>query len=293
MSRYKSVKNYFPLLVLIVLIIACIIGVYATKYIESYVVTLLIKTGLIVYTIYEIYYIISAVTIVYYVDDRYIYIKSFLNLRNVKVDFNNIRGYDIKQEMGVKLSGFNLGKMAIGRFFTENVGITRMFVTNDKNIMYFLCDDLSYAITPRDMEGMVMELKKHDISIKNQCHHKIKDSNLNRDPKFLIPFAISCIIVVLIVAVPSYLYFYEKLPYTMPLNFSINFAPLEMGTAKQFVFQQMIYGILNLILILCMYFAAQCNDKYYTKARYKYVIISLVTSIIFFIVQCRIIYLYI
>lgn len=292
MQKFKSVKNYYPVLFAIMLILLCITTFILSDYIDMYTLTVTLKVGIVVFTVYQTYYILSAITITYGIDDEYIYIKSFLNMRNVKIKINDIEGYVIKHEMGVKLSGFSFAGMAIGRNYLEGVGVTKMFVTSYENIIYILCENKNYCITPADVEGFILTLKKYDIKVKMSKDKITKENNLNKEKKFIIPMISSFLIIILTILVPFILYINGKLPNTMPLNFNVGFTPMETGIAKQFAFQQMVYGTMNLVVLLCMYLAANCNEKYELKSSYKYMYISLATSLITFIVQCRVLYVY-
>lgn len=292
MQKFKSVKNYYPLLFAILLVIICITTFILSEYIEMYILTVIFKIGILVFTLHQTYYILSAITISYCMDDDYIYIKSFLNLRNVKIKIKDIEGYVVKNDMGVKLSGFSFAGMAIGRNYLEDIGITRMFVTSNKNIIYILCKDISYCITPVDVEGFILTLKKDDIRVKVSRDKTIKENNLNRDKKFVIPLILSFLSIALIIFIPFLLYINGKLPETMPLNFNVGFTPMEIGISKQFAFQQMLYGSMNLVVLFCMYLAANCNQKYDLKSSYKYMFISLFMSVTTLIVQFRILYIY-
>jgi hypothetical protein len=66
-----------------------------------------------------------------------------------------------------------------------------------------------------------------------------------------------------------------------------------MGTSKQFVSKQLIYGIINMGILLCMFFAAFSHIKYDEKTAYIYIYISLIIAAVFFFMQIRIIFQYI
>jgi len=71
----------------------------------------------------------------------------------------------------------------------------------------------------------------------------------------------------------------------MPLNFDAKFNPIKIGTGKQFAFTQMIYGVLNMALLFCMYYASYFCAKYDRKSAYKYIYLALIVAMIFLIMQ--------
>jgi hypothetical protein len=78
------------------------------------------------------------------------------------------------------------------------------------------------------------------------------------------------------------------IPNNMPLNFDAKFNPIKMGTSKQFAFTQMIYGVLNMALLFCMYYASYFCAKYDRKSAYKFIYLSLIVAMIFLIMQFKI-----
>lgn len=83
-----------------------------------------------------------------------------------------------------------------------------------------------------------------------------------RTKKFLIPFLISSIIIIIMTLNPLILYLCNKLPLSIPLKFNAGFKPILFGSGKQFAFKQMVYGVLNMALLFCMYYAAYFYAKY-------------------------------
>ena len=76
----------------------------------------------------------------------------------------------------------------------------------------------------------------------------------------------------------------------MPLSFNSNFEPARYGTGKQFAFKQMIYGVLNMAILFCMYYASYFYAKYDRKSANKFIYVSFIVSIVFFLFQLRTIF---
>jgi hypothetical protein len=74
----------------------------------------------------------------------------------------------------------------------------------------------------------------------------------------------------------------------MPLSFNAKFQPTIMGTSKDFVFKQLEYGLLNMALVFCMYYAAHLNAKHHKKSAYKYMYFSLAILIVSLIIQQKV-----
>jgi len=80
------------------------------------------------------------------------------------------------------------------------------------------------------------------------------------------------IIILTLTLNPFILYLKHGIPDIMTLSFDANFSPIKMGTSKQFAFTQMVYGVLNMALLFCMYYASYFCAKYDRKSAYKYII---------------------
>lgn len=297
MKQYKPNKNFKTFLIIIALILINITVIYLSRYLTSYTMVILIKLLLILLDLYESYYIISTFTIRYMINDNFILINSFFGLRKVKITFEDIIGYkkisSEKEMQGIKLSGFAFKDIAMGRAFLEKLGLTRMYITSNKNVVVILTKEINYAITPEKTEKIINFLESKgivELSVSN-LKNKRKVS-LHNDKVFMIPLICSTIICFALVIFPFILYLKGKLHNIMPLSFDVNFNPTRTGTGKQFAFQQMMYGALNMALIFCMYFAAHFNAKYDKKSAYKFIYIALIISVTFLILQFKILAVY-
>lgn len=294
MGKYSAKKNMKPVLILLCLILLNMIGIYLTRYVLSYTILTLIEIMLVAFDLYELYYIISTFTISYEITDRSIIIKSFLQLRDVEINLKDIIGYKVSNghEAGVKLSGFAFIDIMVGRAFVKDLGLSRMYATSNHDIIYIITEDINYAITPVKTDKFIGVLQEMNLSCVDKKEVKELHSSLHRDKAFMVPFCIITLMCFLMVMIPFIIYLKGNLPYTMPLSFNMDFNPMKIGTGKQFAFQQMVYGGLNLSLLLCMYFAGHFNYKYDKKSSYKYIYISLLVTLTFFIMQIKILTIY-
>ena len=120
-----------------------------------------------------------------------------------------------------------------------------------------------------------------------------KYSGINKEKKFIILLVIASIITITLTANPYILYKSGKLHSArMPLSFDGNFVPVKYGTVRQFVFKQMSYGVLNMAVLFCMYYAAFFRAKYDKKTAYAFIIFSIILSSVFLIIQLKILYHY-
>lgn len=290
MEVYKSIKGsgiYSILGITVLYNILLFILLFLTN---SYEIWILLKITIIVFNIYQLYYILLCNSLTYSIDNDNLYITSALRIKRIKIPFNSIQGY--KKESGyikgIKLSGYGKNHFAIGRAIIDKVGITYMFVTSTKHIIYIKTEDISYGLSPENIFEFEKKLNNININPLNWEYKINKNINLYKDKKFFIPLVIVAIISLVITLTPIILYLYNKLPTMMPLNFNSEFVPIKFGTAKQFAFKHMVYGLLNMAILFCMYHAAYFFAKYDKKSAYKFMYIPLILSTVFFIMQIRI-----
>jgi hypothetical protein len=260
------------------------------KFTDSYIVDSLLKLMLISCNIYLAYYILLFTTLKCTIDDQNLKIYAMGSLKKVIVPLNKIEGYTTSSGniKGVKLYGIASNSFAIGRSVIDKIGISRMFVTDNKKIFHIKTKNMNYAVSPLDYKKFEDTLLQHDIQ---QVQWKYKPDNnykLHKDKHFTYPFIVVSIVILLLTLNPFILYLNQSLPSSMPLNFDAKFNQVKMGTGKQFAFTQMIYGVLNMVLLFCMYYASHFCAKYDRKSAYKYIYISLVVATIFLIIQFKI-----
>jgi hypothetical protein len=74
----------------------------------------------------------------------------------------------------------------------------------------------------------------------------------------------------------------------MPMSFDSKFTAIQFGTGKQFAFKQMVYGLFNMAILFCMYYAAYFCAKYDRKSSYKFIYISLILTLALLTIQIKI-----
>nr|WP_206154831.1 PH domain-containing protein [Clostridium muellerianum] len=258
--------------------------------VNSYEVLTIFRIAILVFNIYQLYYILICSSLKYSMDEENVYISSALKLKNIKIPFESIQGYQKAEGhiRGIKLSGYGKNHFGIGRAVIEKIGSTYMFITSTKNIIYLKTDDINYGLSPEDLHEFERNLNNNNINCINWEYRINKNVNLYKDKKFFIPFSIVAILVLIITLNPIALYFLNKLPAMMPLNFNSQFVAIKFGTAKQFAFKQMVYGLLNMAVLFCMYNAGYLCARYDKKSAYKFIYVPLILSLIFLIMQTRI-----
>jgi hypothetical protein len=258
--------------------------------VNSYILSSLLKITLIVSTLYQLYYILIYTTLKYAADDKNIYIINFIKM--LKIPFKEINSYKMENGNinGVKLSGFCTNSFAIGKSVIKKIGTTNMFVTTNKRIIYIKVNEKNYAITPNDYENFKNKLDYNNIKEDEWEQYQGKQISLHKDKSFMIPFVVASLVITVLTLNPFVLYLSNKLPSNMPLNFNSSFFPVDQGTGKQFAFNQMIYGVLNMAILFCMYYASHFCAKYDKKSAKKYIYISLLISTAFLLIQFRILH---
>jgi hypothetical protein len=259
-------------------------------FVDSYVVSSLLKLFLVLFNGYQLYYILLFATLKYGIDEEYIYIIDLF--KKIKISIAQIEGYQILNEKinGIRLSGFCTSDFALGKSFIKKVGTTNMFVTANKNIFCFKLGEKSYAISPAAYGEFKLLLEDKGVYQSEWEYKWNKGTSLHKDKSFMIPFFIVTIINIILTLNPFVLYLMDKLPATMPLSFDSSFLPLEIGKGKQFAFNQMVYGAFNMAIQFCMYYASHFYAKYDRKSANKFIYVSLAISVAFLLIQFRILY---
>ncbi|WPC42532.1 PH domain-containing protein [Clostridium sp. JS66] len=290
MQVYKSVKGSGVYYILGMSILGDLLLGVLLFLIDSYEVLSILKVATIVFNIYQLYYILICSSLKYFVDDDGIQILSVLKLKNIKIPFTSIQGYQKAQGhiRGMKLSGCGKNHFAIGRAIVEKIGSTYMFITSTKNIIYLKTDDINYGLSPENFHEFEKNLNDKNVNCISWEYKVNKNVNLYKDKKFFIPFSIVTVAVLILTLNPIILYFCNKLPAMMPLNFSSHFVVIKFGTSKQFAFKQMVYGLLNMAVLFCMYNAGYLCARYDKKSAYKFIYVPLILTFVFLIMQIRI-----
>lgn len=290
MEVYKPKQSYACYYILGLLLTGNLTAAIIAPFTNSYIIVNLIRVFMICYTIYCIYYLILVLTTNYYVTEEQIKIKCALKLKNITIDFKDIKAYSIQQDIikGVKLSGIGNSKFAFGKTIVDKIGLANMFVTNSHGILYLKTEEVNYGISPENFNEIENLLKQKNISLGDFDFKINKDIELHKDKKFFIPFIIVTLIIIFITINPFVLHLTQRLPSKMPLSFNQQFYPVEYGTGKQFAFRQMVYGVLNMIILVCMYYTSYFHAKYDKKSAYKYIYISLLIAFVFLLIQFNI-----
>lgn len=257
------------------------------KMVDSYVILSLIKVILILCNAFYIYHIGAWISVDYIIKDSYLIITAWGGLKKVKVKISDINSYTIQHGRikGVELSGISSNKFAIGRIVVKSLGTTRMFVTDNDNVFYLHTDDINYGISPKDVEGFEALLKAEGVENRTWTIEYNKVHKLYKEKKYIIPLVITSILILVITFLPITLYVVNKLPDVMPLAINGNLTVAKMGSDKQFAFAQMLYGILNMAVMFCMYFASHFCARYDKKTAYRYLYIALIVAVTFLYLQ--------
>ncbi len=290
MVIYKPAKGIGLYRLLGTMLIYNIFIILAVIFVDSYVISSLLKLFFVLFNIYQLYYIFLFTTLKYGIDDEFIYIINIF--KKIKISIAEIEAYQIFNGKinGIRLSGFSTNDFSLGKSFVKKVGTSNMFVTANKNIFYLKYGEANFAISPAsydEFETVLVERGIHKLEWEYKWN---KGISLHKDKSFMLPFFVVTIINIILTLNPFILYLMNKLPSTMPLNFDASFLPLEIGKGKQFAFNQMIYGVLNMAIQFCMYYASHFYAKYDRKSANKFIYVSLIVALAFLLIQFRILH---
>lgn len=294
MQVFKPTKGsgYISILSLTLLYNVLIIFLFFVS--QTYELSVLLKVLLVALNIYQLYYLLMYLTISYEIDDSIVCIKSIFGLKKVTIFLKDIKSYDkfsgtIK---GIKMAGYGNNHFALGKSLIEKIGITHMYATSKKSIIYLNTETVNYGISPEKDKEFENKLIENGIEKKSWAVVKGSNHNFYKDKNFFIPLIIESILLLVLTLNPVILYLTNKLPVNMPLKFDANFFPVKFGTGKQFAFRQMIYGLFNMAIFFCMYYASYFYSKYDRKSAYKFIYLPLGLTIIFIFMQMRILYVF-
>jgi hypothetical protein len=294
MSTYECKKGVGHIHILLIALLWNFGIFLLIRLIDIYEIVTLIEVFLVIVDIYLGFNIIFILTMKYSIDDEKIIISGIGNVKKVIIPFQDITSYFISREhiSSVKLYGFATKKFAIGRFVVNKIGTTRMFATCN-NLIYLKTDKINYAISPKELDLIADIMDRHNIKCEKWEYDYENNCKLHNKKKFIAFIIFISTLIFIFTITPLILFQANLLPNEMPLALSSKFLPLVMGTSKQFVSKQLIYGIINMGILLCMFFAAFSHIKYDEKTAYIYIYISLIIAAVFFFMQIRIIFQYI
>ena len=289
MNSFSSNKKLEIMPTIVTFVVLNVIGVWAAHILDSYLMLSLIRVVLVICNIFYLYHIGIWLTVKYEITNSEVTINALGGLKKVILPLSDIECYTVGKGKirGISLSGISSNKFAIGRIVVKNLGTSRMFVTSGSSIIYLKTEDISYALSPKKFKEFMEVLNKLGIEEKTWKKEYNKVNKLHKDKKFILPLVITSIIILFTTFYPMVLYILNKLPDIMPLVLNVSMEAAEVGTDKQFAFSQMLYGILNMAVMFCMYYAAHFCAKYDKKSAYRYIYISLLVAMVFLYLQMR------
>lgn len=282
---YKGTSIYYILGISFIYDFVIVLGI---NIVNSYILSNLLRIFLIALSIYQVYYLLQAFLLKYGIDNENVYILSVL--RKIKIPLADIECYAQHKGSinGVKLSGFASNNFAFGKSVVKKIGTTNSYITSNKNIFYLKSGNINYAISPGEPDKFEQTLRNKGIEAKDWEYRWDKNISLHKDKAFIVPLILNSVVITILTLNPFILYLLNKLPVSMPLTFDSAFMPVDYGTGKQFAFNQMIYGVLNMAILFCMYYASYFYAKYDKRSSKKFIYVSLVISLAFLFIQIRI-----
>lgn len=290
MEVYKPEKGIGAVYILISILIGDGFSIFLMQFLDSYIILNLIWVFILCFTLYCLYYLLIDLTLEYRVYDSTIEISTIMPFRKVKIPMKDILGYGKQNGSieGTKLSGIGTSKFAFGKGLIEHIGITYMYTPSCKKVIYIKTKGNSYGVSPKNISNFENMLIKNGIELKTFEVVKNKNVHLYKERKFIIPFIIAAISIIFMTINPFIFYLMNKLPPMMPVNFNANFEAIAFTTGKIFAFRQMTYGVFNMIVLFCMYYASRFCAKYDKESAYKYIYISLILALVFLFMQLKI-----
>ena len=290
MEIFKPKKGIGYIEVIAATLIIDLLLIGLSYFAATYELLILIRLVLLVFNCYQLYYLSLYYTLKFTADENNIYINGNYGLKNIVLPFDKIEKYFIKSEAvkGIRLSGYGSKTFALGRTVIDKIGTTYMFATSNKNIFYLKTALGNFALSLEDAEAFEKKLESKNIEHAEWEIIFSKYSGINKEKKFIAILVIASIITVILTINPYIWYLRGKLPVMSPLSFDANFYPVKFGTAKQFVFKQMTYGVMNMGVLFCMYYAAYFCAKYDKNTAYRLIYIAMIISLAFLAMQYRI-----
>lgn len=295
MEFYKPEKSITLLYIISMLIIVNLAIGGISYLINSYLIVSLFRVFMIAFTAYCIYYILVAISLKYEVNNEEIKISILYGIKKVSIPLEKVKAYNVQSNIikGIKLTGLGNGRFDLGKSVIERIGITNSYITSCKKAIYLKTENITYGISPQLFDKFEKRLRDKGIEKKDFEVKVNKSVDLYKEKGFFIPLVLVSLIIIFMTINPFVLYLSGKLPVKMPLDFGTNFIPITYGNGKQFAFKQMTFGVLNMIILFCMYYASYFYAKYDKKCAYKYIYISLVIALTFLIGQFRILAVFI
>lgn len=287
MKKYKPIKTLAIIELVAYMVLALLFMIVVEALVSSYIELKIFEIVAVIAIVYNLYYLINIYSCKYIITERGFIIETFFGILKKEILYIDIDGYLIEKGNieGIKLTGVGKQKYCFGESVIKNIGISKMYVTNSKSVLYIHTNEISYGISPENIEIFEEKIISNNIEKKEFPININKTTNIFKDKKVFIPFIIVSIIVVIMTLNPFILYLAGKLQDTMPLVFDQSFVPIVIGSGKQFAIKQSIYGVLNMIILFCMYYATCINAKYSKKHSYRYMYIALLISAIFLYIQ--------
>lgn len=294
MEEFKPKKGLALLEIIMYIVVANGLYLAVNSFVNSYIELTLLQLLVILFNIYCIYYLLITLTLKYQIENNIVIINSLMGIRKIKIHLDDIDGYNVSTGpiKGFKLSGFGRDRYGFGNYVVDNVGVTHMFASSNSEVIYLHSSEISYGISPIDAEKFKNIIEEKDIELQEFETKVNKNRRLYKDKKLFVPFILTTVIIFYIILNPFILYLKQALPASMPLSFDGKFKPIVMGTGKNFVFKQMSYGVLNMIILFCMYYASHFNAKYDKRSAYKFIYIALAIALAFLLFQIKILNVY-
>ena len=290
MDSYTSKRGHGLGSMLLMTALYNILILILLQFTNSYIIDNLLKLLLIFCNIYQIYYIWLFQSLKCTIDSENLVIYAIGSLKKIILPLKEIEGYTLStgKLKGVRLYGIATNNFAMGKFVIDKIGLSRMFVTDNKNVFYIKTKDINYAVSPVEYKKFEEMLIFHKLQGIDWRYTVNNSYNLHKDKHFIIPLVIVSIIILILTLNPLVLYLQHAIPDIMPLTFDAKFNQIKVGTSKQFAFTQMVYGVLNMALLFCMYYASYFCAKYDRKSAYKYIYLSLIVAVVFLVMQFKI-----
>ena len=292
MKNFKPIKGKEYLELVSMTVLVDILLLVITYFAGTYELLTVVRIVILIFNCYQLYYIILYFTLTFQADDHKLYINGNFGIKKITISFKDIEQYFISQGpiKGIRISGYSSNNFAIGRTVLDKIGTTYMFVTSNKNIIYLKTAYGNFALSIDNIDKFKEIMRDNEILMAEWEHNDSKYSGINKEKKFVILLSIASIIIIVLTVNPCLWYLNGKIPVKTPLTFDGNFLPVKFGTAKEFLFKQVSYGVLNMGVLFCMYYAAYFCAKYDKKTAYKFMYVVIILASAFLFMQLRILY---
>jgi hypothetical protein len=184
MKSFKPKKRINGSMFILLITLLCDGLIVTTSiFVNDYVLNIFLRIFLVLFNIYQLYYILKFATLKYEFHHEVLKIVSIFGLKQIQIPFIDLEKY-IKVSGNIdaiKLSGYGGRSFAIGICVFDKLGAVNMNVTNNENMFFLKAKKDVYAISPLNVPEFENELNSIGVEYKNWSKINKPTGKLYRD----------------------------------------------------------------------------------------------------------------